>query len=410
MPNLPAERDCCGCAACVDACPKKAISLRENVNGYFYPIVDKTLCINCKLCEKKCHVLNQDVLRRNDLASEVPYAAWSLDDELIKHSASGGVFAQIAKDFLQDGGFVYGASLQEDSSVKHIEISSIEELYKLQNSKYQQSDASGIYAQVKKRLAEGRKVLFSGVPCQAGALYVYLHYEESLMQNLFVTEIVCHGVPTNHLGRLALKFAGAKRILKYRTKTEGWLKGNRITYEMPDGTIMECANRREDFLFRSYLTMSSIRENCYSCKYARIDRVSDLTLCDFWELDKEKYNHYDGVSLVLVNSAKGRSLLLDNLNIYKDKVTWEESIPQNQNLYMPTNRQLFKGCHKISNIMKLPDCLCKAIFQNGFKNKYANKMFMMLQSLLVSGLRSRQKKEQLFKSQEVLRLLRSVQK
>ena len=410
MPNLPKEKDCCGCAACIDACPRKAISLKENENGYFFPFVNEDLCINCKLCEKNCHILHQDAIKRNDPVQEEPYAAWTLDDELIKHSASGGVFAQIAKDFLQKGGFVYGAALQDDSTVKHIEISSTEELTKLQNSKYQQSNATGIYFQVKKRLTEGHRVLFSGVPCQAAALYTFLHYNKTLMQNLFVAEIVCHGVPTNHLSRLALKFTGAKKILKYRTKSEGWLEGNRVTYEMHNGSISECKKRRKDFLFRSYLTMSNIRENCYTCKYARIDRVSDLTLCDFWGLNQKKYNHYDGVSLVLVNSLKGVSLFNNNHHIHKEKVTWEESIPQNQNLYMPTNRQLFKGCYKISKIMSYPDWLCKAIFQNGFENKYINKIFSILQSLFTYQLRKRQKDEQTRNAQETLDILRDIQK
>lgn len=408
MPNLPLKDKCCGCAACVDSCARKAISLKEDENGYFFPVVNEKLCVNCKACENNCHILQKSKLKRCNPASEEPYAAWSLDDELIKNSASGGVFAQLAKDFLLDGGIVFGAALQEDSSVRHIEISSVEELHKLQNSKYQQSDASGIYALVKKRLMEGRKVLFSGVPCQAGALYAYLHYNENLLQNLFVTEIVCHGVPTNHLSRLALKFTGAQRIVRYRTKTKGWLKGNRVTYEMPDGTIMECSKRRKDFLFRSYLTMSFIRESCYTCEYARIDRVSDLTLCDFWELDCIKFNHYDGVSLVLANTSKGKSMLLSNPRIHKEKVSWEESLPQNQNLYMATNRQLFKGCNKVSKIMKLPDWLCKLVFQNGFENKYLNKAYTIILSLFTKRKRSSQYAEQTERAREALKKIMEV--
>lgn len=394
MPNLPSKKDCCGCAACVDSCPKKAISLQEDENGYFYPFVEESICVKCGLCEKNCHILHQDDLTRNELSFEKPYAAWTLDDDLIKKSASGGVFAQIAKDFLQEGGFVYGAALQEDSAVKHIEISSIDELYKLQNSKYQQSNASGIYALVKQRLKDGHRVLFSGVPCQAGALYHYLHYNESLMQNLFVTEIVCHGVPTNHLSRLALDFTGMKRIAKYRTKSEGWLKGNRVVYEDKLGKIKECRIRREDFLFRSYLSFAFSRENCYSCKYANIRRVSDLTMCDFWEYDKNKFDHYDGISLVLVNSPKGRHLLVDNPNMFKQQVTWEESIPQNQNLYMPTNRQLFIGSKKIKTILAYPKWVQKIIFQNGFKNKYLNKAYTIILSLFTNKLRKRQRADQ----------------
>ena len=136
MPHLPTPKDCCGCGACVDACPKEAIRLLEDKNCYYNIQIDVSKCVECKLCEKQCHILHPEKLVRSNPQQVKPVAAWSLDDELVKHSATGGIFAQVASNMLaEDHTYVYGASLQDDNSVKHIEISDVADLKKLQNSK-----------------------------------------------------------------------------------------------------------------------------------------------------------------------------------------------------------------------------------------------------------------------------------
>ena len=186
-------------------------------------------------------------------------------------------------------------------------------------------------------------MLFSGTPCEIAALYIYLGNNKNLIEHLYTIEVICHGVPSNKIHRMGLKYSGAKRIVSYRTKSQGWLNGNRLVYDFGKDGIKECSNRREDFIFRSYLSffMSFYRKSCFKCPYASIHRVADLTLGDYWGYDKKKYENYYGVSLVLVNSFKGETLFCDAENINQIPTTWAECLPYNQNLFMPTNKYLF---------------------------------------------------------------------
>ena len=159
-PLLPPADQCCGCASCVDACPQKALSVVEDENSFLSIRVDENKCIGCHLCERQCHLLHPERLTRHDARRVQPYAGWSIRPELIENSASGGIFAQLAYDFLNpehgEPHYVYGAALQPDGNVRHIEIATRQELPLLQNSKYQQSDLQGVYLQVKTRLKQER--------------------------------------------------------------------------------------------------------------------------------------------------------------------------------------------------------------------------------------------------------------
>lgn len=394
MITLASPKECCGCAACIDACSRQAIWLKEDLNGYYFPIIETEKCVECGACRQSCHILQSHKVVKNDCKQSLPYAAWSLNPEIIEKSASGGIFAQTAYNFLsQPHSYVYGASLQNDSSVRHIEINNIDELYKLQNSKYQQSVCTGIYAQVKKRLKEGAKVFFSGTPCEIAALYVYLKYNSVLLQKLFTAEVICHGVPSNKIHRLGLRYAGAQSIQSYRTKSKGWLNGNRLVYNYADGRCEECATRTKDFIFRTYLSFSFSRKSCYICKYSTLNRVADLTLGDFWGFDKSKYNNYKGISLVLVNSEKGKELFVNGKDIHHEVIAWEECLPYNQNLYMPTNKQIFIGSDYVHGIMSLPSFISKAILQNGFSNRWIDRLYSKAFTLLTLSVKRKKQQE-----------------
>ena len=364
---LPDIDHCFGCGVCVDACHHKALRLTEDANGFYRPEVDAETCVNCGACTRICPALHDETLHRHDYHGAEVYAAWSENESLIKRSASGGVFAQVAHEFLLTSGrVVYGAMLTAESKVVHVGIEDVSDLWKLQNSKYQQSNVVGVYKEVKRSLGEGKEVLFSGTPCQVAALYSYLG--KSSRDNLYTMEVICHGVPSNYLAELSLRLHGAKRIVSYRTKSRGWAHGNRTTYGMCGGSELEVDRYRKDFHSRSYLSFW-LRKSCQSCPFAQENRVADVTMGDFWGNDKGRYNNYMGVSVMLVNSDRGRLLLSRTEGLVCKPTTWREVLKCNQNLYMPTI-QGAKLSHHIASIKQLPIGVQKVIFQQGFTNKW----------------------------------------
>lgn len=395
MPNLPDKQNCCACAACVDICPKGALFMKEDKNGFYSISIDSSKCIDCGLCEKRCHILNGDKLSWSNAQSVSPKAGWSTKSDLISRSASGAIFAQVAYNFLEEGNtFVYGASLLSDNTVRHIEISKVSEIPLLQNSKYQQSYTVGVYKQVRNRLKQGYRVLFSGVPCQIAALYAFLDYNRGKWQNLYTIEVICHGVPTNELHRTALQKTHSKRIVSYRTKVNGsWLKGNIVTYEKKDGTICTMESHLKDFLFRSYLTFSVCRNSCYSCHYAKTSRISDLTIGDFWGYEKSAnanmYKNESGISAIFPNTEKGQ-MMINGKDLHIVDCSWAEIIPMNQNMYMPTNSYDYILSDYIYVLKYLPLSIKGLIYQKGFSAKYPNRILNKLMSILFYGKRKEQ--------------------
>lgn len=380
MPNLPTIEHCFGCSACVDACAKKAIHLVEDANGFYVPHVQKDLCVECGSCEKKCPSLQQDEVLRNRLDEQQLYAAWSTDEDIIQHSASGGVFAQVATEFL-DGGdnrIVYGATLLDDSTVKHIAVENSKDIYLLQNAKYQQSNATGIYQHVKKSLQAGKEVLFSGTPCQIAALYTFLGQKRD--NNLYTMEVICHGVPTNYLAQVALQLNHAQKIVAYRTKSQGWAKGNRTKYMGTNGEIVEMPRYRLDFHFRAYLSFHWLRTSCSTCPFAQIERVADITMGDFWGGNKRKYHNFMGLSVITINNEKGRKLIEQTKRLQLKRTTYLEALGHNQNLYMPT-AQASKGANKIAAIKQMSLPCQKIILQQGFSNKWLFGMGQVIETI-----------------------------
>lgn len=414
MPNLPTPLDCCGCGSCVDACSRNAITIAEDKRCYYNIVIDNSKCIECGLCERQCHILHPERLRKSNPLKTNPIAAWSTTEELIKHSATGAIFAQIAANMLKEGNtFVYGAALQEDNTVRHIEISTLSELHKLQNSKYQQSLCASIYSLVKRRLKEGAQVLFSGVPCQVAALYSFLNNRQEVIKRLYTIEVLCHGVPCNDIHRTALRAHKAQKIIAYRNKDgRGWCgkngNNNRLSYIDENGKRFIIPSFQKDVLFRSYLTFNFTRPNCYHCPYSNIQRVADLTIGDFWGWEKtpnpQKYENYWGTSLVLPNTEKGINMMKGkDLNCVD--TTWREFLPINQNLYMPTNMYEYKGYRYMPIIKHLPVPIKKNIYQNGFTNGVFNRIWQIIIKALFLERHRKSLREKESKSEEVLKLL-----
>lgn len=400
--NLPIEQQCMGCGACIDICKHHAIMFSESENGFYVPHIDSKQCVECGLCSHICPILNPNKIIRNDASRAKIFAGWSLEEN-IRYSASGGIFYQVAKQFLSTpGSWIVGAVLQENTTVKHIIISDPNQLRLLQNSKYQQSDTSGIYRAVKQKLKTGDRVLFSGTPCQVAALYAqdkHLHDNK----NLYTMEVVCHGVPSNYLAQVAKKIYGADRIVAYRTKSKGWEKGNRIVYGIGNH-VEEVPRYRKDFHVRAYLSLTWLRTACSKCPYATIHRVADITMGDFWGYPKYLPQNKMGVSVVLANNSRGEQLLATTSALHLQPAKWEDALKLNQNLYMPTI-QGGKGATYIQNIRQLPLRLQKWILQHGFTNKWLFGIGQVIESLCHIRSNYLQRNQRMMYQKEALKII-----
>ncbi|MBQ7266096.1 MAG: Coenzyme F420 hydrogenase/dehydrogenase, beta subunit C-terminal domain [Firmicutes bacterium] len=309
------KADCCGCGACLNICPCNAIAMEEDDYGFLYPTINKKLCIGCGACKRVCAY-------QNSQTHNVPlltYAAVNKNIDEIMYCASGGIFTVVAKMMLKKGGVVFGASFTQDWNVKHIKADSIQDLKALQGSKYLQSDTNTTYSQVKQELLLGRSVLYSGTPCQIAGLYGYLGEK---YDRLYTTDVICHGVPNNrmfcdYLKQIENSFGGKIKKFTFRDKALGWGINGSIVIKTDTKLINKVLWESESpYLY--YFTKGQIfRENCYKCKYACPHRPADLTLGDYWGIEKAhpeyiEKNGWDekkGISAVIVNTEKGRQMV-----------------------------------------------------------------------------------------------------
>ena len=304
--------DCCGCMACGDACPKNCISFRYARDGFWYPVVDEKRCIHCGICDKVCPMYKAEQER------ELPetYSAYTKDDSILLNSSSGGIFSEIARSFLGTyAGRVYGAVLSDDFYVSHSSARSCEELRLFMGSKYQQSSVNGCYREIADLLRQGEHVLFSGTPCQVAALYSFLEMRNLEYQDfLYTVEVVCHGVPSRavlikYLQELEEKSGKRPVSMKWRSKSHGW-GPNRIKILFEDGTTSETTSQENPYQ-KGFLKNVYLRPSCYQCHFAKLPRVADITLADFWGYDGKmlESNQNKGISLLAVSSDKGKELL-----------------------------------------------------------------------------------------------------
>lgn len=303
------EEDCCGCTACAQACPKGAIFMRENEKGFLVPAVEKARCVECGVCERVCRFARPGggVLR------SVPDAYGVKKKTGRMSSQSGGAFALFAERALKQGGVAYGAAADREK-VSYQRAGRIEDLKKLKGSKYVQASVGDAFLQVKKDLEEGRAVLFCGTPCHADGLLSFLSYKQVDTANLISCDLVCHGCPSpkvfcDYYSYLEGRF-GTLAFYDFRLKRKGGWRNHIEGILAKDGSLFISGNYLR--LFYSHL---ELRESCYRCPYARKDRISDLTVGDFWGIEKldPAYDDLDGVSLVFANTEKGRKFAKEAL-------------------------------------------------------------------------------------------------
>ena len=309
---LQLANTCTGCFACANCCPKDAITLPENYEGFYFPVIDCDKCIGCGLCDKIC----PQITRLPTQNVQKAYYGWATDDNVRQTSSSGGMFHLLAQTVLAENGIVYGAAFNYDGLVR-LECHSTKEvsLGELQRSKYVQSHIGYAFREIKKDLLANRKVLFCGTPCQAAGLKSFLRKE---YDNLLIVDFVCHGVPSMDLLRKHLAYLGIKNVkeIVFRPKNNGWVDDFEIRYsKIESAKPTDVKLRRIPWRFDEYYNIFekyyNIRQSCRNCSYCNGDRASDLSLADFWRIKDFDPNLWDkrGVSLVLANTNKGTDLM-----------------------------------------------------------------------------------------------------
>jgi len=318
MIKISDKRNCCGCTACSQVCPKQCIEIREDQEGFKYPLVNPDLCVNCGLCEKVCPYLNSYPIPEEKPAS---FACKTKDDELRGKSSSGGLFTVLATKIIKEGGVVFGAKFDTDWSVIHSYTKTVEGLADFRGSKYVQSDMGDCFTQVKEFLKSGRKVMFTGTPCQVAGLN---HFLQKQYDNLFTVDFVCHCVPSPKVWKKYLdEIKGDTKIthISFRDKSEGWARfGLAVTGEtvsrpfceirsaVPAETVfLAKGNHLDNIYMKAFLSNLTVRPGCTNCPARYFKSGADITIADCWGFNEyhPELNDNKGMSLALLLTEKG---------------------------------------------------------------------------------------------------------
>lgn len=319
--------DCCGCSACADACPVHVIKMEEDEEGFIYPVINEEKCTHCGKCDRVCgfHKVKK---RKEPFCLPYAYGVKHKDFDTRESSRSGAAFVAFSDVILNRGGVVYGASMQDDFSVCHIRAVNAEQRDRMKKAKYVQSNTVGIYPAVAQDLADGRSVLFSGTPCQVSGLQAYLSEKKVQTETLVCCDMVCHGVPSPTIWRDYLDYISQKyngRILEanFRDKEFGW--DSHCESFIVEGHKRKIVSRDYTDLFYEHIMF---RPSCQNCQFANVYRPGDLTMADFWGIEKQGRPGFDdnhGVSLVLVNTQRGEEIF----NLAKRYFDWFETKVEN---------------------------------------------------------------------------------
>ncbi|EOC99328.1 Coenzyme F420 hydrogenase/dehydrogenase, beta subunit C-terminal domain [Caldisalinibacter kiritimatiensis] len=312
------KKDCVGCYACANICPVNCISMISDREGFWYPKIDYDKCIKCGKCIDVCPTINHKTVKNKPVA----YACINKDESIRLKSSSGGVFTLLAEQIIENGGVVFGAGFNENFEVVHSYVETKEELERFRGSKYVQSKIGETYKQVKNILELGRKVVFTGTPCQIAGLKTFLG---KAYENLLCADIICHGVPSPEVWKKYIiyreeKAGSSTKRIAFRRKDEGW-KRYSVSFIFKNDTEYRQIFRQDSYM-RAFLKDICLRPSCYDCQFKTIYRQSDITLADFWgiqnilpEMDDDK-----GTSLVFVNSIAGQAMF----EKLKDKILFNE--------------------------------------------------------------------------------------
>lgn len=346
MGKIVENKKCFLCKACVNRCPKKAISFNDNDAAFSYPVIQQEKCIRCNVCQRKCPALSHNFAFHTTLHY---YIAQHMTEDIIKQSSSGGMFSAFAEDVINQGGVVFGASYDKTSQfVRHISVTKIEDLARLRGSKYVQSDIGYSYKEAEHFLKENRVVLFSGTPCQIAGLKMFLGKDYS---NLITVDLICQGTPSADIFQSYLHYFEKKHHckvidFKFRDQRYGWGKIGSIVYLKGNRQKVKVISYANSSFYDYSSKAMFYKESCYTCPFAQEKRVGDITLGDFWGIANYKPAGFQkkGISVLFTNTQAG-DLFFEKV---KTKCHWEKiekdiAFYNNGNLMHPTKRPIEKG-------------------------------------------------------------------
>ena len=373
MIEIKDKEDCCGCYACYNICPKQCITMKIDNEGFWYPNIDKNECINCNLCEKVCPIINP--VKRVD-SKKIAYASMNKDEQVRMKSSSGGIFSILAEYIIKNNGVVYGAGFDEDFNIKHKRILYSTDLDLLRGSKYVQSSIGDIYKQVKNDLENNNPVLFTGTPCQVEGLRSYLRKE---YVNLITMDFICHGVPSplvweKYLKKMKKSKQENIKNIYFRNKDIGWkLFSLKIIFDKR----IYSNDLNNDLFMKGFLKDVYLRPSCYNCKFKKINRISDITVADFWGIGNilPKMDDDKGTSLIVIHSEKGKQLF-DKLSekMILNEVNLNEAIKYNPSMiksvkYNEKRSSFFAELNSGKELTDLIRKYTKISFEKRVKNK-----------------------------------------
>ena len=404
MIKITSKKHCCGCYSCVQRCPKQCIAMREDEEGFLYPKVDESVCIDCGLCEKVCPVINQD-------AGQEPLevlAAKNPNEEIRKESSSGGIFTMLAESVIDGGGVVYGVCFDERWEVVHQSAETKVDIAKFRGSKYVQSKVQNTYKEAEIQLKAGRKVLYSGTPCQIAGLKRFLRKD---YDNLLTVDFICHGVPSpgvfrtylrDELKRMTARQGGGRntvllpciplvtesdgfdckglkiKSISFRDKRNGWKKFgfalalSESSDEGENSVLLSYSPLNKNLFLRGFLRDLYLRPSCYACPTKHLKSGSDITLGDWWGIGSLKPEIDDdrGVSAVTINTEKGQTALhnlkaelhempYEALMTYNPALVKSPAVPNNRGAFFEQDGRTFE--EKIKVLARIPFSLKRVI-------------------------------------------------
>lgn len=380
MVKLASKEDCTGCMACEQFCDYNAINKIEDEKGFIYPVIDFSKCIGCGLCRKVCPQIKEKNIQQGEVLKV--YAVKYKEKEVVKKSSSGAAFVALSEYIFSLGnGYVFGAKFDEEFNVIHDCADNYNDINVFKGSKYVQSDIGNTYKKVKKMLLAGVNVLFVGTPCQIAGLKSFLGKS---YENLITVDLICHGVPSPKIWRDFVDFIEKrynKNITNFNLRSK-W-KGIHTSIEFDDGKIEEDKN---DILSYCdvYYHHHHMRSSCFNCQYANLNRISDITIGDFWGIEKVDKDFCDdlGVSVMLINSAKGIEVFenIKNNLLYIESNTHECMQPHLKEPVKITKTREYKKFWDIYN-KKGYEMLAKKYSRYGVNYRIKRKTKMMIRVL-----------------------------